>query len=366
MLGSMVWGMLTSVGEWLLRPPVIIEPLELSGRTFVLTGGTDGQGAMAARRLAADGARLVLGVRNLSKGEAFAAELRAQSHNELVEARYLHLANLSSVVEFAQGLAADEDVEREGLHALLNNAGSLDGSCAMTTDGFEAVTQVNYLAPVLLTRLLLPLLERSGDARVVFVSCPAAAQAKLDLEQLQLVPDEGEGAKCDALARYGGAKLMLHGFSAELSRRRRGAGMVVTSNVFDPVAIDTDGNAALTSIQPPASRRTRINPQALVRKVLGYVLSPLLGPLWRRLGRSFMRGAHEGGHGLVHVATSRHLSRVSGRHFTLAGSGLTKQSGCTRPPDQCGRGDSPAIVSDAASLASLWEETHVALEPWSE
>ena len=85
----------------------------------------------------------MLGVRNLSKGEAFAAELRAQSQNELVEARYLHLANLSSVVEFAQGLAADEDVEREGLHALLNNAGSLDGSCAMTTDGFEAVTQVN-------------------------------------------------------------------------------------------------------------------------------------------------------------------------------------------------------------------------------
>ena len=42
------------------------------------------------------------------------------------------------------------------VEGLLNNAGSLEGACGATVDGFEVATQVNYLAPALLTRLLLP------------------------------------------------------------------------------------------------------------------------------------------------------------------------------------------------------------------
>ena len=79
MLGSMLWGMLTSASEWAFRAPVLLERVDLAGRTIVLTGGTDGMGAAAARELARSGARVVLGARNLSKAEALGAALRAES-----------------------------------------------------------------------------------------------------------------------------------------------------------------------------------------------------------------------------------------------------------------------------------------------
>ena len=65
----MLWGMLTSASEWAFRAPVLLERVDLAGRTIVLTGGTDGMGAAAARELARSGARVVLGARNLSKAE---------------------------------------------------------------------------------------------------------------------------------------------------------------------------------------------------------------------------------------------------------------------------------------------------------
>ena len=122
MLGSMVWGMLTSASEWALRAPVLVQPVDLAGRTFVLTGGTDGMGAAAARQLARSGARVVVGARNVSKAEALGATLRAEAASGRVEARFLDLADLSSVVAFAASLAQEPD----GIDGLLSNAGGLE------------------------------------------------------------------------------------------------------------------------------------------------------------------------------------------------------------------------------------------------
>ena len=55
-LGSVVWGLLTSVAEWAFRPPVILEPIDLAGRQpFVPTGGTEGiEPLLRGRLLAAE------------------------------------------------------------------------------------------------------------------------------------------------------------------------------------------------------------------------------------------------------------------------------------------------------------------------
>ena len=179
MLGSMVWGMLSSASEWALRPPVLIEPVGLAGRTFVLTGGTDGMGAAAARQLARSGARVVIGARNVSKAEALGAALRAEAASGRVEARYLDLGQLSSVVAFAASLTLEAEAAEAGVDGLLNNAGGLpEAACDATADGFEATTQLNYLGPALLTKLLLPALERAGQARILTstVASPTAPQ----------------------------------------------------------------------------------------------------------------------------------------------------------------------------------------------
>eukprot|EP00900_Chrysochromulina_parva_P008470 jgi/Chrpa1/17624/Chrysochromulina_OHIO_Genome00009464-RA len=375
MVGSMLMGLLTPLYEFITRAPVIVKPTDLSGRTFVITGATDGVGTAAARRLAKDGARIIIGSRNMSRGEAAAAILRRETGNAAIEVRYLDLANLSSVADFAASLtsASSEDDEAgsgEPITGLLNNAGSLENACSPTLDGFETATQVNYLAPALLTHLLLPQLEQSVGARVVHVACPVTEKAKLTLEHLEplpLVPDESAPA-CDVFQRYGTAKLMTLAFSSTLAKRlasRRGAVLgvfPVTTNAFDPVAVDT----AFSETQPAAPsgrRRVGFMPQMLIRQALGWVLSPLLSPIGRRLGRLFLRSAETAGLGLVHMATAPQLARVSGKVFSLqSASALSREAGCTLDPEQCG------LVAqtwpDPAALEKLWQETEAALAPW--
>ena len=373
-LGSMLMGLLNPLYEWALRPPVLLHPVDLSGRTYVITGATDGIGAAAARRLAHDGAHVIIGARNLTRGLAAATALRDQTGNSAIEAHYLDLANLSSVVEFAASVSHpsaaldDDDSESNtGITALLNNAGSLEGACTPTMDGFEMATQVNFLAPALLTHLLLPQLEYSPHARVVHVSCPAAQKVKLTLEHLQplkSLPGDDAAPQCDIFQRYANAKLMTLGFSTQLSRRlseRDGVGVSVfpvTSNAFDPVSADT----AFGAREPSAAARQRMSflPQMLIRRALSWLLSPL----WKRLGRAFKRSAETAGHGLVHVAASPHLARVSGALYSLQGTtGLTRESGCTLAQvEKCGQAATPATQPE--DLGALWGATEAALAPW--
>ena len=381
-IGSMIWGMVTPIFEWATRPPVLLQRVELIDHTYVVTGATDGIGLEATRQLAKDGARLIIGARDPSKGSAVAALLRAQTNNDDIESRYLDLANLSSVVEFAASItaqtaashAADGGVSPQMVTGLLNNAGGLEGACTPTVDGFETAMQVNYLAPALLTHLLLPHLQQSPiGARIVHVSCPVADKARLALEHLEPLmvgpSDGGDGTKvsdttCDVYARYGSAKLMTLSFNTFLAKTlaaHKPDGLTtfpVTTNAFDPVSVDTA--FAAKEPTPPSRRRMSLMPQMLIRRAFAYLLSPL----WRRLGRLFMRSAQTAGYGLVHVATSPHLSRVSGKVYSLQGTAITREAGCTLPPDQCALAKPPANLASAETAKALWEATHVALQPW--
>ena len=371
-LGSLFWGLMTSVSEWAFRPPVILEPVSLAGRPpFVLTGGTEGIGAAAARRLALDGGRVVLGVRNMSKGEAFAAALRRETGNAAVHARHLDLTRLDSVVGFATELL---EAEADGVAGVLNNAAFVEHeACGATIDGFERATQVNYLAPALLTTLLLPALEASGDGRAVHVTCPAAQSAKVDLSHLEalppfeaLTPDaQSSAAACDGFGRYASAKLMLTAFSATLSRRRTGAAMSITSNVYDPGGAINTPNYDKYQPRAAKARRMGFGPHVIIRKALGFVFAPLFAPIGRRLSRWAMRQAAEGGDGLAHLATSAHLQRVSGKIYSLAASGFTRASGCAaRTRDECGLATPPTGAVEGMPATELWEETQAALAPW--
>ena len=83
----------------------------LDGRTFVVTGANSGIGFAAARELGRAGARVVLAVRDVAKGEAAAASIPGEA-----EVRRLDLADLESVHAFADAWEGDLDV-------LIDNAG---------------------------------------------------------------------------------------------------------------------------------------------------------------------------------------------------------------------------------------------------
>ena len=137
-------------------------------KTPVVTGGGRGLGRVTAGKFARAGHRVVLIARTQAAAEVAAAEIRAGNAVASVEPRAVDLASLASVRAFAPVIV--DDLGR--IEVLFNIAGVLQTSPSrrVTAEGFEETLAVNALAPFLLTRLLLPALERSDVGRVVNVS----------------------------------------------------------------------------------------------------------------------------------------------------------------------------------------------------
>jgi NAD(P)-dependent dehydrogenase (short-subunit alcohol dehydrogenase family) len=114
--------------------------------------------------------------------------------------------------------------EHDRLDALVNNAGigsSEGGGRRMESrDGYELRFAVNYLAGYLLTRLLLPLLERSAPARIVNVS--SAGQAPIDFDDVMLERNY------DGIQAYCQSKLAQIMLTFDLAEELRGRGVTVT------------------------------------------------------------------------------------------------------------------------------------------
>jgi NAD(P)-dependent dehydrogenase (short-subunit alcohol dehydrogenase family) len=121
------------------------EPNIIMSKTIVITGASDGIGATAARRLAADGHRVVIVGRSLAKTETLAQELGADAYAA-------DFSKLSEVHTLAMRLLS----KYPRIDVLAHNAGAVFGSeRCVTLDAHEITFQVNYLASFLLTTLLL-------------------------------------------------------------------------------------------------------------------------------------------------------------------------------------------------------------------
>jgi NAD(P)-dependent dehydrogenase (short-subunit alcohol dehydrogenase family) len=188
-------------------------------RTIVITGATDGLGEGLATELAPTGARLVLHGRNEEKGQALLEELRPQAGGEL-EWRRADFASLDEVRDLADSLLDEDRID-----VLVNNAGvGTAGGREESAEGYELTFEVNYLAPFLLTRRLLPLIERSAPARIVNVT--SAGQMPIDFEDVMLERSySGAQAYCQS-------KVALVMLTFDLAEELEGTG--VTANCLHP------------------------------------------------------------------------------------------------------------------------------------
>lgn len=198
----------------------------------LITGATDGLGRRVAEDLAGAGATILLHGRNPGKGRAAMEEIRRATGNGRL--RYLN-ADLSSLAEVRR-LAGEVAAGWERLDVLINNAGLGAGPRGRqlretSADGFELRFAVNYLAPFLLTRLLLPLLRRAaaekGEARIVNVA--SVAQQELDFDDLMLE------RSYDGMRAYAQSKLALVMVTFDLADELRGSGISV--NVLHPASL---------------------------------------------------------------------------------------------------------------------------------
>jgi NAD(P)-dependent dehydrogenase (short-subunit alcohol dehydrogenase family) len=153
-----------------------------TGKLAVVTGANSGTGKEAAKRLAAAGAHVVMAVRTVAKGEAARAEILAAHPGARLEVSRIDLADLDSVRDFAERLAA----RGTPLDLLVNNAGVMTPPTRMTTaDGFELQFGSNYLGPFALTMRLLPVLLTAGSPRVVTMSSGMANFGRIHFDDLQ-------------------------------------------------------------------------------------------------------------------------------------------------------------------------------------
>ena len=134
----------------------------------MVTGATAGIGKETARGLAQQGMTVIVVGRNAEKTARVAAEIRATTGNPDVEPMLADCASLAQVRALADAFKARYD----RLDVLVNNAGIVTQTRQVSVDGYELMFAVNYLAPFLLTNLLLDVLKASAPARIGLVFAP--------------------------------------------------------------------------------------------------------------------------------------------------------------------------------------------------
>jgi WW domain-containing oxidoreductase len=250
----------------------VTQGLDLTGKTYLVTGVASGLGQEAMRVLTLRGAKVLGTARTLDKARQACAAAGARAVPVACE-----LAEPASV------RACVEAVKQEGsrLAGLICNAGIMALPTLQKAFGYELQFFTNHIGHFMLVTGLLDRL--ADDGRVVMLSSAAHHQAPREGIQFDnLSGDKGYGA----WANYGQSKLANLLFSNELARRLQGTAK--TSNAVHPGVIATN-----------LSRH--MNP--LARFGFG-----LMGPL-------FLKTVPQGAATETYVATNPALAGVSGKYF---------------------------------------------------
>lgn len=195
---------------------------DLTGKTVLITGATDGLGRKVAGMAAATGATLLLHGRNKAKGKALLDEIRATTGNKTLFYYNADFSSLQEVKRFSEEVVAGHTE----LHVLINNAAIGGGPKGpdrreLSKDGYELRFAVNYLSHFLLTQNLLPLLQKSSHSRIVHVS--SIGQSPILFNDINLEK------QYDSFDAYCKSKLaqIIYGF--ELAERLKDTGITVNS-----------------------------------------------------------------------------------------------------------------------------------------
>jgi retinol dehydrogenase-12 len=250
----------------------------IDGRIGMVTGATDGIGLVAARELAAKGARVLLVGRSEQKGARAIAEIRQRvPRADLV----FHRADLSRMADVRRLARTVAETEPQ-LDVLVNNAGGIFANRQESADGIEMTLALNHLGYFLLTLEVMDLLRAAPAARVVNVASLAHVGATLDFDDLEF--RRGYHAR----NAYRRSKLCNILFTRALARRLEGSR--IATNALHP---------------------------GFVRTAFGGHGNPFYFR-WavRALMLAMAIGVEEGARTSVMLATAPELAGVSGRYFS--------------------------------------------------
>ena len=244
-------------------------------KQIIITGPTSGIGKAIALGLGALGAKLVLGCRDMARGEQTAKEISQRTGATDIEVIPVDTSSRQSIRDFARRYRA----KYSRLDVLINNAGMNRGTLPRekSMDGIELTFATNVLGYHLLTRELLDLLKASAPARIVNVASEFASD--LDLNDLQFERRPFESRKA-----YAQSKACDRLLTWALARRLEGSR--VTANAMTPGLV---AETALFRHAPPE----------------------LLTQLRQRSDRTAEQGADTA----VWLASSAEVEEISGKFF---------------------------------------------------
>jgi NAD(P)-dependent dehydrogenase (short-subunit alcohol dehydrogenase family) len=241
-------------------------------KTIIITGANSGIGKEAAHMLAGSGQRVLMLCRNSEKSNHVHREIVNQTQNKNVFLIPVDLAEPDSI------RAAVEQVNQQypEVDVLVNNAGVYKVKRAESSVGVEMTFAVNFLAPFMLSQMLIERLKASGSGRIVNVVSELYKNGTIDFDNLMLETGYKAGKA------YANSKLATVLYTLELANRTREQG--ITVNALHPGVLATD------------SFRDYPN---LVMKLMNLLLEK----------------PQKGGERIAYLATSDQVNGISGKYF---------------------------------------------------
>jgi NAD(P)-dependent dehydrogenase (short-subunit alcohol dehydrogenase family) len=223
---------------------------ETTGKVALITGANKGIGLETAHQLGKLGVTILVGTRDLAKGEAAAEVLRGVG----VDARAIKL----DVVNEADRAAAAKFIEKEfgRLDILVNNAGVLldprGGNATSTTPiaMLRETFETNFFAVVALTQTLLPLIRKSKAGRIVNLSSILAS--------LTLHATKGSPIYDAKTFAYDASKAALNSYTIHLAHELRGTKIKVNSAHPGWVKTEMGGEGAQMELGDGAKTSVRL------------------------------------------------------------------------------------------------------------
>lgn len=248
--------------------------IDLSGKTFAITGANSGLGYETMRVLAMRGAHVIGIARTQEKAEKACSTIEGET-----TPLFLDLAQWDSVV----ACAGDIRALHIPLDGLITNAGVMALPELELVNGIEKQFAINHLGHFILINQLLESVSSADQGRFVILSSMAHRRAPDDGIQFDDLAFENDYS---AWSAYGHSKLANALCSLELARRLSGTS--TTSNSVHPGVINTN----------------------LGRHLPWY--TRMAGAL---LGWTFMKTVEEGAATQTYVATNPALVGVNGFYF---------------------------------------------------
>ena len=196
----------------------------------IITGADGCMGSEIARAVAMKGYHVIMASKNIERARLKRQWIIDESGNSDVEIMPIDLASLATVKEFAENILKRE----EPVALLMNNPGILEQEGrTITVDGIERTVSVNYVGHYLLTRLLIPKMERGS--RIVSMTSLTYKWGRIFFPSFFETGCRGFFWR---IFPYSNSKLAITLFTLKLARQLKDKG--ITVNCADPGVVATD------------------------------------------------------------------------------------------------------------------------------